>query len=379
MTEVPKGREAGLDALRGVLMLLGVLLHAACCFQGEANTVWPYRDVATSGLAIYVLIVVHIFRMPMFFVIAGYFAARTAAHRGASGLLRSRWSRIGIPLILGVLVVVPLVELAFAWAITRAAGVGMVFTATWPPRGSAHLWFLEYLLVLSVIAAAVVALAERRPGGVSPITFGGVRFGTAGLGRLVGLGLGLGVLLLPMATPGFATPHGFVPELRLLVPYGYCFLLGWRLWSAPEARTEMCARAGRMLAAGIVLVHVAALTALMYWGAVAERRESVLGIYVLTQMLSGLAVVFLTAGAFGWVERRFDAPRAWTTAMADASYTIYVVHLPIVIVVAALLRSAPMGGTPKMFVTTAVAFVASWWVYRVWRWVRPVGSRTAPR
>jgi peptidoglycan/LPS O-acetylase OafA/YrhL len=65
--------------------------------------------------------------------------------------------------------------------------------------------------------------------------------------------------------------------------------------------------------------------------------------------------------------------------MADASYTIYVVHLPIVIVVAALLRSAPMGGTPKMFVTTAVAFVASWWVYRVWRWVRPVGGRAAPR
>lgn len=379
MTETSQGREAGLDALRGVLMLLGVLLHAACCFQGDANTAWPYRDVATSGVAIYVLIVVHIFRMPLFFVIAGYFAARTAMHRGASGLLRSRWSRVGIPLIMGVLVVVPLVELAFAWAITRAAGVGMVFTATWPPRGPAHLWFLEYLLVLSVIAAAVVAFANRRPGGVPSIAFAGVRFGTAGLGRLVGLGLGLGVLLLPMATPGFATPHGFVPELRLLVPYGYCFLLGWRLWSAPEARAAMRARAGRLVSTGIVLLHVAALAALMYWGAVAERRESALGIYVVTQMLSGLAVVFLTAGAFGWVERRFETPRAWTTAMADASYTIYVVHLPIVLVVVALLRPAPMSGTLKMFATTTLAFVASWWVYRVWRWVRPVGDRAAPR
>lgn len=379
MTETPRPREAGLDALRGILMLLGVLLHAACCFQGDATMAWPYRDVASSGVAIYVLLVVHVFRMPMFFIIAGYFAARTASHRGASGFLRSRWHRIGIPLLLGVLVIVPLVEIAFAWAITRAAGVPMVFATTWPPEGPAHLWFLEYLFVFSVIAAAVVALAERRAGGRPPITFDGVRFGTAGWGRLVALGLGLGALLLPMATPGFATPHGFVPELRLLVPYGYCFLLGWRLWSSPEAQAEMRAMAGRRLVAGIVLLHVAALAALMYWGAVAERRGSGLGIYVATQMFSGLAVAFLTAGAFGWVQRHLDVPRASTAAMADASYTIYVVHLPLVLVAAAFLRPAPMGGTLKMLATTGVAFIASWWVYRGWRWARPVGGDAVPR
>ncbi|MFM1890767.1 MAG: hypothetical protein RLZZ565_1524, partial [Planctomycetota bacterium] len=73
MTPTPASRRYhGLDAIRAVMMALGLLLHVALCY-GEGP--WIYKDPATTGLAGVITISVHVFRMPIFFVMAGFFAA----------------------------------------------------------------------------------------------------------------------------------------------------------------------------------------------------------------------------------------------------------------------------------------------------------------
>ena len=95
-----------------------------------------------------------------------------------------------------------------------------------------HLWFLEYLIVLYVLAAIVVVALPR-------VVPSGMRTGLLGLFRFVMRSawapLPLGVLsflaLLPMTHSWLDDPPGFVPAVRLVVAYGIPFGFGWLLFA----------------------------------------------------------------------------------------------------------------------------------------------------
>ena len=47
----------------------------------------------------------HLFRMPLFFVVAGFFAAMLVARRGIGGLFRNRVRRIALPFVIRAAVI----------------------------------------------------------------------------------------------------------------------------------------------------------------------------------------------------------------------------------------------------------------------------------
>ena len=81
-------RYHSLDALRGVMMLLGIYLHAGVAYSEYGS--WPWKDGTTTGLFDVSLGLIHVFRMPVFYVLAGFFAALLYERRGARGFLRNR-------------------------------------------------------------------------------------------------------------------------------------------------------------------------------------------------------------------------------------------------------------------------------------------------
>lgn len=103
-----------LDGLRGVAMLLGLVLHAAISFVGfEA---WPAVDVKSDpDLFNPILDAIHGFRMPLFFLVSGFFTAMMFRKRGLRGLVKQRRLRIGVPLVAGVLIVAPLMGILGEW------------------------------------------------------------------------------------------------------------------------------------------------------------------------------------------------------------------------------------------------------------------------
>ena len=60
------------------MMMLGVLLHIICGYA-TLRDVWWYKDAATSRAADFFILFIHIFRLPVFFVMAG-FLGRAAVH-----------------------------------------------------------------------------------------------------------------------------------------------------------------------------------------------------------------------------------------------------------------------------------------------------------
>jgi peptidoglycan/LPS O-acetylase OafA/YrhL len=98
-------RRTDLDALRGFAMLLGIALHAALSFFAFP---WPVHDTRRSDLLPLFFVAVHGFRMPLFFLLSGYFTMLVYRRRGLESLLRQRVARIGLPLVIAVATIVPL-------------------------------------------------------------------------------------------------------------------------------------------------------------------------------------------------------------------------------------------------------------------------------
>ena len=112
----PTNRRHDLDALRAVAMLLGIVLHASLAFF---DAPWPVQDTQkNAGLGI-VFGLLHGFRMPVFFVISGFFTAMLWRKRGLTSLLRHRVRRIFLPFIVGLFTIVPVTHISFIAAATN--------------------------------------------------------------------------------------------------------------------------------------------------------------------------------------------------------------------------------------------------------------------
>ncbi len=104
-------RRHHLDAIRVSAILLLIPYHAARYIQkglGENRAV----DAAVWFL--------HTWHMPLFFAISGFLAASALRRSTAAGQVRSRLRRLGVPLVIGMLTVVPLanffvIEAAAIW------------------------------------------------------------------------------------------------------------------------------------------------------------------------------------------------------------------------------------------------------------------------
>ncbi|MHC4695719.1 MAG: acyltransferase family protein [Planctomycetota bacterium] len=109
-------RRHDLDALRAFAMLLGIALHAALSFM---DFPWVVQDRFREPAIGLFVAAIHGFRMPLFFLLSGFFTAMLCRRRGLGGLLRHRAKRIALPLVLGCVTVVPAM-----WAIVSWAGSG---------------------------------------------------------------------------------------------------------------------------------------------------------------------------------------------------------------------------------------------------------------
>ena len=110
-------RRHDLDALRAFAMLLGVVFHASLPFVTSG---WMVSDWKKTGLLGFFVTWVHGFRMPLFIFVSGYFTQMMWRRRGPGAMLKQRFLRVFVPLVLGTLTVIPLQDWIVDWANTRA-------------------------------------------------------------------------------------------------------------------------------------------------------------------------------------------------------------------------------------------------------------------
>ena len=203
-----------LDALRGAAMLLGIVLHAALFLVPD---VWPTQDPWLKEVgddSPYGLIVaaIHGFRMPVFFLLSGFFTAMLWERRGLREMGRHRLKRIGLSLAAGAVTIVPLNMLFFADDFNL-----LLWPVAWAVYGFNHLWFLWFLLFIVVlfIVAAKAGVSFRHGAWwlVVPLVFAAQ-------------------LLMGNREFGPDTPSTrLIPELHLIAYYGLFFFFGAFLYA----------------------------------------------------------------------------------------------------------------------------------------------------
>ena len=163
-------RYHSLDRLRAIMMLLGLVLHSAINYFPFPDEYLDqiYLDTKSSPFFDYLVKFIHSFRMPVFFVMAGFFAAFLFDTRGAVGFLRHRWQRVGVPLIGAWIVVYPVTAVCSIYANSLSTGrtlsalaSGTVSLEHLLSTVLLHLWFLYYLLIYCVIAVLMAPLLLR--------------------------------------------------------------------------------------------------------------------------------------------------------------------------------------------------------------------------
>ena len=354
-----------LDAVRAGALLAGIVLHATMSFlPGFGALNWPMADASTSTTLGVTFFVLHIFRMALFFMIAGFFGRMLHQRLGTRGLIRNRLRRIGLPLVAAMFLVLPLTFGAVIWAAVQiGAKGGPPAVATppviGPPVPWGHLWFLYLLLLLFALwlpVRALVARADRDGGRRAAMARVLERAVAARVAPLL-LALPVAMLLVSsrwwMVWMGIPVPAaGFIPNTPALLTFGIAFVVGWALH---RQRAVL-----RTLATdwALYLLLAAALTLAAMWLAGDRMHFGMTPLQDADRTLfAGAYALALWCWCFGLIGaavRFMDSPSPRWRYLADASYWMYLMHLPIIWLLQAWSFRWPLHWTVKFPAVIAI-------------------------
>jgi ABC-type multidrug transport system ATPase subunit/peptidoglycan/LPS O-acetylase OafA/YrhL len=330
-----------LDAVRAFALLLGVVFHAGFSFiPGMIPGIWAIVDNSPSTAISVLLFAAHIFRMSLFFFVAGFFARMMFQRKGARGFWIDRAKRILVPLLAGWVVLFPLLAVVWIWGLTKTFGGTLPSApANLPPSPPGafpltHLWFLYYLLVLYVLVLlgrAVVVRLDRTGsirGGADSVVRAVVRTGAATVVLALPLALALYVRQDWIVWFGIPTPdQSVIPQWASLVGYGTAVAFGWLV----HRQIDLLAIWGKQWPIHLAGALIATAICLSIAGVAPAFVPAVPGLGKLAFAISyALAIWCWSFAVIGLAVRFLSNPRPRIRYVADASYWIYLVHLPIV-------------------------------------------------
>lgn len=363
-------REHQWDWLRAFLMLLGIPYHAAMAYN--ARVLWDIQSPEKSEILTFLSGVLVTFRMPAFFIVAGYFAAMMLERRKPASWLRGRIIRLGIPFLTGLVLLAPIqiavidLESALLGRSSMTTALDQVGRDLVHPGANwiMHLWFLPALLAYSGLLVLIMAgrrfgrldhvierteaICRARPG----LTLMLLILATAAWEMMIHLSH-QDMLARPGALP-YLLAHGIDPYLR----YPPFFLIGAVLRASPDIRCALVWTKGYGLPAfGIAAAILAAALRGVEAGTWGVAYDA----------LDGAAAILLSLVLIGIAERFWNRPDTRIDRIVDASFSIYLLHHPIIYALAALFILMQWPPVVEFLLICLATFALSYGIHRLIR------------
>jgi glucans biosynthesis protein C len=347
-----------MDNLRALAMLAGVLFHAGLAHSVLLHGFWPVADANQSVWVDIAAWFLHLFRMPLFFVVAGFFAALLVNKRGVGGMLRNRFMRVLLPFALFW----PLIYLAMGWLITHAAtnvenlSPLLALVKKWlaepsqpvPPPALMHLWFLPYLMCFCVLVWVASALEMK---------WLSRRFAVLRPSLLIGLVPLIVVPALASVAAPFPAPESFFPQWWALLFFGFYFALGYQLFRHQSMFDQL-----KPFAPLTLLSALLAYAALCWLMKIQDPLQPKPLLHVLQAVLEAYAGLWMTVCCLHYGKKWLNRGNDFLRYLADASYWVYIVHLPVLFAIQFQLLDVQTGWPAKFAIsvlgTLAIAFAS---------------------
>lgn len=359
---VARPRRHDLDWLRVLAITVLIFFHAAMPFVAEWG--WHLKNAQTSHLLLEMNHFLHSWRMPLLFLISGIGTAYALGTRSPGRYLRERTRRLLLPLVFGILVVVPpqiyMERLAQGEAFRSYLDFyPTIFTRRTYPAGNLswhHLWFVAYLFLYSVaLLPLFAALRDARR-----------RRAAAALSRLVDRA-GLWPFALPLALPlalllpRFPGPQDVVHDWAMLLYYMIYFVYGYLLSDADAvwARIEQWRGTSlRWAVVGLVAINY------LRWNDLEPAMREALP-FTLYAGLQALTAWHWVLAILGYGKRYLSFSNGVLRYANEGIYPVYILHQTVTVVLAFYVLPLREGVFGKFLFLGFCTLGLTWAMYEV--------------
>lgn len=373
-------RHFGLDWLRVGAFALLILYHIGMVFVPwgyHVKTAQPQDWVALPMLAL------NSWRLLLLFVVSGYASrALLAKGSGTAGFAANRTARLIVPLLFGVLVVVPVqpwIELTTQHRYTHDFGyfllhdyfrfgtVGGVVLPTWQ-----HLWFVAYLWCYTMLLVVLVALLGRlRLQAVFDRVFGTILVWLIPATWLI--------VVSAWLFPGIGPTNTLVNDLVSHVQYLPGFLFGFALAGSPPALAAMRRWWPWALGIGLLCYGVVVAIEIEWPGSTTPAWPWGI-LFAAARALQGWSII---VALIGLADTYLNRDHPWRRVLTEAVFPFYIIHQTIIVGVEGALLPLGLPAVVEFLILLATTVGGCWAFYAIGReigWLRPlIGLRPRDR
>jgi glucan biosynthesis protein C len=354
------------------MMLLGLVLHSALTYNltvhGDA---WSLKDPqSTSLFCDYIVLLIHSFRMPIFFLVAGFFGAMLFYEKRPIEMIKNRISRIVYPFIIFLFLLCPIIIFAFGY--TRAVFLikenPLTFalepfsnSATFLPQTTFHLWFLYYLMFITATSVLLGLLLKKAKKLTQWITKSFNFIIQSTIIRILFFSSLTFLMLTFLGVSMVDASVSFIPELKPFVFFLFFYLVGWILFKSKHFLESMIRYDWTCT---ILAIITATIQGLLIKNLNLEPNSNS---WILI-FLSSITVWLFAFGITGLFIRYGSNYSVRMRYISDSSYWVYLIHLPLTAIIPAFIWKLPFPAIVKFLIvlslTTFICFVSYHYLVR---------------
>ncbi|WP_339836695.1 acyltransferase family protein [uncultured Maribacter sp.] len=350
-----KFRRYDIDWLRVVVFSLLIFYHVGMFFVPWG---WHLKNNVTYDWIKWPMLFLNQWRLPILFLISGMGTFYALSKRNIWQFNKERVLRLGIPLLFGMLVIVP--PQVYFERMTEGQFIGtyleyltsVAYEGIYPEGNISwhHLWFLPYLLIFSVLLSPIFVYIKKRNTRI--ITW---------IRRVIQKPLGLYIFIIPLylleslMEPFFDITHDLITDWfnfsSSITLFFFGFLVvasGKSFWSALEKIRKKALILGLLGFIGLVII----------WqfedGYVVHFTEA---LFKIVNLWSWILVLL------GYASKHKNKPSKLLSYANRAVYPFYILHQTVTVAIAYYLKDLDWGLLPKAIILIVSTFGISWIIY----------------
>ncbi len=351
-------RRYDLDWLRVGGVFLVILFHSlmifilepwALVYIKDSTYIYPFKAISNF---------IHLFNMPLLFIIAGMSVNLSLKSRTTGQYLKDRFQKLLLPATFGCIILNPIMTYIYQLSINNTTGFGEYIIGFFTKNPGdlsgiegcftpAHLWFLIFLFVYSLLSLPLFIKVSQTKNNIAK----------KNISDLLAKPFVLIVTVIPIL---LAAAINILDDKNPLV-YFVMFLLGYFLMTSDHYRLALNRDKWGYLAIGGICSFLG-----VYFGNLFEEWS---GMWIMIQIATQIARITIVFALLGMGNSYFNKASKSLKFLSNSSFTIYMIHFLINTGVGYIVIQCPLNPLLKFTTILALTLILSFLFYII---IKPI-------